>query len=276
MIISADSDCEAIEMGGLVGSVYGTLDMQAVYVRGVLQSPDNGNLGTPDTFDIGAMIGNVHAGSSVILSYVYIDVILMDIGLPNLDGIEATQRIKDFLPETKILIFTSRDSEHDVFEAGHSSTSISAALGFLEAKQEFPDKIGDVITVVGDASVTNGLCFEALNYLAAKTNQKMIIIVNDNNMSISKNIGFIAKRYNSLRIKKSMTVLKKITPIRVKHALQYYAYRVDLFTSLGFKYFENIDGHDFKELIKYLNVAKNSSKSIVLHIKTTKYACIWN
>ena len=56
-----------------------------------------------------------------------------------------------------------------------------------------------------------------------------------------------------------MTVLKKITPIRIKHALQYYAYRVDLFTSLGFKYFENIDGHDFKELIKYLNVAKNSS-----------------
>lgn len=162
------------------------------------------------------------------------------------------------------------ESEHDVFEAGHSSTSISAALGFLEAKQEFPDKIGDVITVVGDASVTNGLCFEALNYLAAKTNQKMIIIVNDNNMSISKNIGFIAKRYNSLRIKKSMTVLKKITPIRIKHALQYYAYRVDLFTSLGFKYFENIDGHDFKELIKYLNVAKNSSKSIVLHIKTNK------
>lgn len=162
------------------------------------------------------------------------------------------------------------ESVHDVFEAGHSSTSISAALGFLEAKEVYPNEIGDVITVVGDASVTNGLCFEALNYLAAKTNQKMIIIINDNNMSISKNIGFIAKRYNSLRIKKSMNVFRKITPIRIKHALQYYAYRVDLFTSLGFKYFENIDGHDFKELIKYLNVAKSSPKSIVLHIKTKK------
>ena len=72
------------------------------------------------------------------------------------------------------------------------------------------------------------------------------------------------------RIKKSLNVFKKITPIKIKHALQYYAYRVDLFTSLGFKYFENIDGHDFKELIKYLNVAKNSPKSIVLHIKTKK------
>lgn len=162
------------------------------------------------------------------------------------------------------------ESVHDVFEAGHSSTSISAALGFLEAKEVGINEIGDVIAVVGDASVTNGLCFEALNYLAAKTNQKMIIIVNDNNMSISKNIGFIAKRYNSLRIKKTMKVLKKITPIRIKHALQYYAYRVDLFTSLGFKYFENIDGHNFNELIKYLNVAKNSSKSIVLHVKTKK------
>lgn len=162
------------------------------------------------------------------------------------------------------------ESVHDVFEAGHSSTSISAALGFLEAKDAKPNEIGNVIAVVGDASVTNGLCFEALNYLAAKTNQKMIIIVNDNNMSISKNIGFIAKRYNSLRIKKSMNIFRKITPIRIKHALQYYAYRVDLFTSLGFKYFENIDGHNFSELIKYLNVAKTTSKSIVLHIKTKK------
>ena len=87
---------------------------------------------------------------------------------------------------------------------------------------------------------------------------------------LCKNIGFIAKRYNSLRINKSLSIFRKITPIRIKHALQYYAYRVDLFTSLGFKYFENIDGHDFKELIKYLNVAKNSNKSIVLHVKTTK------
>lgn len=162
------------------------------------------------------------------------------------------------------------ESEHDVYEAGHSSTSLSAGLGFLEAKESFPDQIGDVIAVVGDASVTNGLCFEALNYLAAKQNQKMIIIVNDNNMSISKNIGFIAKRYNSLRVNKTMRVIKKIVPLRIKHAIQYYMYKVDLFTSLGYKYFENIDGHDYKELIKYLNVAKNSPKSIVLHIKTQK------
>ncbi len=162
------------------------------------------------------------------------------------------------------------ESIHDCFEAGHSSTSISAALGFLEAKKTFNNEIGEVISVIGDASLTNGLCFEALNYLADHKEQKMIIIINDNNMSISKNTGFMAKRYNSLRIKKSVNWLKKITPIRLKHALQYYAYKVDLFTSMGFKYFENIDGHNLKDLVKYLTFAKNSPKSIVLHIKTTK------
>ncbi len=162
------------------------------------------------------------------------------------------------------------ESIHDCFEAGHSSTSLSAALGFLEAKKTFKTEIGEVISVIGDASVSNGLCFEALNYLADHQDQKMIIIINDNNMSISRNTGFIAKRYNSLRVKKSMSLLKKITPIRLKHALQYYAYKVDIFTSMGFKYFENIDGHNLKDLVKYLTFAKNSSKSIVLHIKTTK------
>lgn len=162
------------------------------------------------------------------------------------------------------------ESEYDCFEAGHSSTSISAGLGFLEAKKQYPDKIGDIVTVIGDASVTNGLAFEALNYLGDHKEEKMIVIINDNNMSVSKNVGALARRYNKLRVKKSLKILKKLTPVRIKHALQYYAYRVDLFTSMGFKYFENIDGHDFNELIRYLTFAKKSDKSIILHIKTTK------
>lgn len=162
------------------------------------------------------------------------------------------------------------ESIHDCFEAGHSSTSLSAGLGFLEAKKTFKDEIGEVISVIGDASVSNGLCFEALNYLADHQEQKMIIIINDNNMSISKNTGFLARKYNSIRIRKSLSLIKKITPIKLKHALQYYAYKVDIFTSMGFKYFENIDGHNLEDLVKYLTFAKNSSKSIVLHIKTTK------
>ena len=86
--------------------------------------------------------------------------------------------------------FTKYDeSIHDAFEAGHSSTAISAGLGYLEAKKEFPDQIGDVIAVVGDASIVNGLSFEALNYLGDHKDQKMIIILNDNEMGISKNVG---------------------------------------------------------------------------------------
>ncbi len=162
------------------------------------------------------------------------------------------------------------ESEHDVYEAGHSSTSISAGLGFLEAKKQKKDDIGEVIAVVGDASVVNGLCFEALNYLGDHQEEKMIIIVNDNNMSVSRNVGALAKRYNKLRTSKGLKLFKKIVPIRLKHAMQYYAYKVDTFTSFGFKYFENIDGHDFRELIRYLTYAKNYKQSIVLHVKTIK------
>ena len=162
------------------------------------------------------------------------------------------------------------ESEHDVYEAGHSSTSISAGLGFLEAKKQKKDDIGEVIAVVGDASVVNGLCFEALNYLGDHQEEKMIIIVNDNNMSVSKNVGALAKRYNKIRTSKGLKLFKKIVPIRLKHAMQYYAYKVDTFTSFGFKYFENIDGHDFRELIRYLTYAKNYKQSIVLHVKTIK------
>ncbi len=167
--------------------------------------------------------------------------------------------------------FSKKDeSIHDVFEAGHSSTSISAGLGFLEAKKTNPGSIGEVVCVIGDASISNGLAFEALNYLGSHKEEKMIIIINDNNMSVSKNVGAIAKRYNNIRIKKSLKLLRKITPIRIKHALQYYSYQTDLFTALGFKYFENIDGHDISELVKYLTFAKQSTKTIILHVKTTK------
>lgn len=162
------------------------------------------------------------------------------------------------------------ESCHDAFEGGHSSTSLSAGLGFLEAKKTKESEIGEVVCLIGDASISNGLCFEALNYLSGHPEEKMIIIINDNNMSVSKNVGGLAKRYNSIRTKKGIKFLKKFVPLRLKHAMQYYAYKVDLFTSLGFHYFENIDGHNIPELIKYLNYAKNSNKSIVLHVKTIK------
>ena len=126
--------------------------------------------------------------------------------------------------------FTKYDeSIHDAFEAGHSSTAISAGLGYLEAKKEFPDQIGDVIAVVGDASIVNGLSFEALNYLGDHKDQKMIIILNDNEMGISKNVGSLAKSYNNIRTKGKMRFIRKITPIKVKKALESTFYEINLF-----------------------------------------------
>lgn len=162
------------------------------------------------------------------------------------------------------------ESIHDVYEAGHSSTAISAGLGFLEAKKTFPDTIGDVIAVVGDASIVNGVSFEALNYLGYRKDQKMIIILNDNEMGISKNVGSLAKSYDKIRTKGKMTFLRKITPLVIKKALKSTFYDIGLFNSLGFQYFEKIDGHNIKELVKYLTFAKNSKSSVVLHIMTTK------
>ena len=130
------------------------------------------------------------------------------------------------------------ESEYDSFEAGHSSTAISAGLGYLEVKKDCPGLIGEVVSVVGDASIVNGLSFEGLNYLTMHPNMKMIIVLNDNEMGISKNeptFNFSA-----------------------------------LFSALGFEYYGIIDGHDISELVRYLEMAKSINKSVVIHVKTKK------
>lgn len=162
------------------------------------------------------------------------------------------------------------ESEHDAFEAGHSSTAISAGLGYLEAKKSFPNEIGEVITIVGDASIANGLSFEAINYLGDHKNQKMIVIINDNAMGISKNVGALARSYNNIRTKGKFRKLRNMIPLKVKKALKSTFYDINIFNSLGFQYFEKIDGHNIKELVKYLTYAKNCKESVFLHIMTTK------
>lgn len=162
------------------------------------------------------------------------------------------------------------ESIHDPYEAGHSSTSISYALGYLEAKEKDPNLYGNIISVIGDASIVNGLAMEALNYLGSKPNQKMIIILNDNEMGISKNTGGLARTFNNIRAKGRFKILRKITPRFIKNALKSVAYKNNIFTGFGLKYLGIIDGHNLKDLIKYLEYAKKSPTSIVLHVKTTK------
>lgn len=162
------------------------------------------------------------------------------------------------------------ESIHDAWEAGHSSTAIGAALGFLEAKKTNSD-IGEVIAVVGDGAIQNGLSLSALNFLASRKNEKMIIVLNDNEMSISKNVGGLSDFFNKLRIRKSYSLFRKVTPKFVRNTFKMLVYKNDnLFTNLGFKYFGPIDGHDIKSLVKYLDYAKKYDKSIILHVKTVK------
>lgn len=131
------------------------------------------------------------------------------------------------------------ESVHDIYEMGHSSTSISAALGYLEAKKTYPDLFNDLVCVIGDGSLTNGIAFEAINYLTS-INGKMIIVINDNTMCISQMVGEIHNNYKSL------------------------------FTSLGFEYIENINGHSFEELEKALFTAKQNNVTTILHVRTIK------
>ncbi len=169
-----------------------------------------------------------------------------------------------------------KESEHDVFESGHSSTSISAASGILESK-EIDKSIGEVIAFIGDGSIQNGTAFEGLNYLGSQKEHKAIIIINDNEMSISKNVGRLAKSFSKIRIRKSYRIAKKITPNFIKHifrrlvgSFRTFVYGKNVFSSMGYKYFGPIDGHNLKELIRYFEFAKNFNQSIILHLNTVK------
>ena len=172
-----------------------------------------------------------------------------------------------------------QESEHDVWEAGHSSTSISAAAGFLAAKEAGCD-IGEVVAVIGDGAFQNGLALSALNHLGSLgggKKHKVIIILNDNDMSISRNVGSLSKMFNRIRIRKSYNLLKKITPRFIHRAFYWlkegfktYVYRGNPLVSLGYRYFGPLNGHNIKTLITYFEYAKRSEQSLIIHVKTVK------
>ena len=111
------------------------------------------------------------------------------------------------------------ESEHDAFEAGHSSTSISALCGFVEAKR-LGAEIGEVIALIGDGSFQNGLALSGLNFLSSlPKDQKAIIIINDNDMSISKNVGGLANSFNRMRVNRSYNAFKNRVPEGIKFML---------------------------------------------------------
>lgn len=177
------------------------------------------------------------------------------------------------------------ESNHDIFSSGHSSTSISAAIGLAKAKTLNGDK-GKVIAVIGDGALTGGLAYEALNN-AGNEHNNLIVILNDNNMSISDNVGSMAKNLNHIRISPKYFTFKS----KIQHALSRVPkigaqvqrfititntkirkrlYHSTMFEDLGFRYYGPIDGHDLESLIDVLTVAKAHNNSVLIHVNTLK------
>lgn len=182
--------------------------------------------------------------------------------------------------------FTKRkESDCDVFDTGHSSTSLSAALGFAKAR-DLQGEDYAVAAVIGDGSMTGGMAYEALNNIA-RLDSNLIIVLNDNKMSISENVGGFSKYLNDLRMRQSYInfkddvekVLRKIPRIgdsvaesvrRSKDSLKQFLVSGGFFEAFGIDYLGPIDGHDIHQLIRGINVAKRSRKPIVLHVITQK------
>lgn len=173
----------------------------------------------------------------------------------------------------------------DTFNTGHSSTSISAALGMAEA-QRLSGEDYNVLAVFGDGAFTGGMMYEAVNNVG-QCKSKLILILNDNEMSISDNVGAVSKYLCSLRTKKGYYRSKsKVGDLldkmpfagkslrnlitRVKKRIKKIVLPTTMFDALGLDYLGPIDGHDVKALINILEIAKANPDPIIIHIKTVK------
>ena len=176
------------------------------------------------------------------------------------------------------------ESPYDCYEAGHSSTSISAANGFAMAR-DIKGENFDVVAFVGDGSINSGLSFEGLNSIA-HSNRKIIIVINDNDMSISKPVGGLSKlledvstsrRYNKFKHRYQKFLSKcrlgrwliKISK-KIKNGFKRIFAKRNVFTDLGFAYVGPIDGHNIRSIERSLRRAKNTDKSVIIHAVTIK------
>ena len=177
------------------------------------------------------------------------------------------------------------ESEYDMFTCGHSSTSISSALGVSEANY-LQGKEGYVVAVIGDGALTGGLAYEGLNN-AGRLHRNLIVILNDNTMSISKNVGSMARYLSHIRTKpgyiktknrleRSLQKLPVVGAViagalrRVKRAVKRLFYNSTIFEDFGFAYYGPFDGHNVKELAETLETAKLLHKPVLLHVRTYK------
>ena len=181
--------------------------------------------------------------------------------------------------------FTKRDeSNHDIFDAGHSSTSISAALG-VAISNKLLGKEGKAIAVIGDGALTGGMALEALNH-AGHAKNNLLVILNDNEMSISENVGGISSHLTRMRTRNSYLSLKKSVIERLDNSslgkdiikgldkarmgLKQILLPNMLFEEMGLKYIGPIDGHNIELLIDTLSYVKDIDGPVLVHVITKK------
>lgn len=177
------------------------------------------------------------------------------------------------------------ESDCDAFDAGHSSNSISAGLGYVRARDILGQK-HHVVSVIGDGALTGGMAYEALNN-AAELKTNFIIIINDNNMSISRNVGGMSTYLSALRTAEAYTgmklgvtkTLKKVPKVgtamvdtmrRTKSSIKQLIIPGMLFENMGLTYLGPVDGHNMRQMMKLFNEAKRVEGPVIVHVLTKK------
>ena len=210
------------------------------------------------------------------------DKFLFDVGHQSYVHKILTGRAKDF---TTLRQFgglsgyiNKEESKYDVWESGHSSTTISAMAGMLIANE---NKSNKVISLIGDSSIVNGVALEGLNFLGSKKDLAPIIILNDNKMGISKSVGALSGALSKLRGTKVWLGIKRffnfILPNfinrflhKVKRSIKAFVQQDNIFEDMGFDYHGPIRGNDIRACIKALKRIKNNNEPVILHILTEK------
>ena len=177
-----------------------------------------------------------------------------------------------------------KESDCDCFDTGHSSTSISAGLGLVKAR-DLKKEDHTIVSVIGDGSLTGGMAYEALNN-AARAKSNFIVVLNDNNMSISENVGGVSKYLNNIRtadkyqgIKEGIYNSLKDTKIgdpiveslrRAKSSVKQLVIPGMFFEDMGIKYLGPVDGHNIPAMVKVLKEAKRCKSAVLVHVLTQK------
>lgn len=190
--------------------------------------------------------------------------------------LRKTNGISGFLKPT--------ESKFDAFSAGHAGTSISAGIGFAAAR-DLQKSDNNVVAVIGDGSISNGVSLEAINNVA-NTTKRFIIVLNDNNMSISENVGALSKMLGRVLVSRRYNKYKRfVERIFIKHFrlgfLSNFYHRIEsllksifvnnsIIENMGIRYVGPVDGHNIKHLIAAFEVASNSEVPVLVHVHTQK------